>query len=211
MCKGIGEMPKTTFYNLSTEKQTVLIDAARKEFSRTPLYEASISNIVKEAEIPRGSFYQYFEDKEDVFFYLLEEESKRVTEHLYSILKINNGDLFDAFKDWFKSILIELEDPAEYQFFRNAIMNMSYKFELILTTNIYEEKLQSSVNDLNDLVNFENLDIQIQTDFYHILKILIAVMLQNLVAVYTNGNPSYQAVQAFSQELDLLKRGLCKE
>jgi AcrR family transcriptional regulator len=175
------------------------------------MHEASISNIVKEAEIPRGSFYQYFEDKEDVFVYVLEVESERVIHLFYSILKINNGDLFESFKDWFKSILIELEAPENYQFFRNAIMNMSYRLELILTTNIYEEKLKSRVVDLKDLVNFDRLSMKKDTDFYHILRILVAVMLQNLVDVYTNGSPSYEAVQNFYLELDLLKRGFYKE
>jgi AcrR family transcriptional regulator len=57
-------MPKPTFFNLSTDKKENLIQAARREFSRAPLHEALISNIVKSAEISRGSFYQYFDDKE---------------------------------------------------------------------------------------------------------------------------------------------------
>lgn len=59
-------MPKTTFFHLSEEKQSRLLNAAKNEFSRTSLKEASIANIVKLAEIPRGSFYQYFENKEDL-------------------------------------------------------------------------------------------------------------------------------------------------
>ena len=62
-------VPKPTFLNLSKEKQELLITAAKKEFSRVPLNGASISNIIKDAGIPRGSFYQYFEDKEDIFFF----------------------------------------------------------------------------------------------------------------------------------------------
>ena len=41
----------------------------KKEFSRLPLKDASIANIIKDAEIPRGSFYQYFENKEDLYYY----------------------------------------------------------------------------------------------------------------------------------------------
>ncbi|MEH7746974.1 TetR/AcrR family transcriptional regulator, partial [Neobacillus drentensis] len=39
-------MPKQTFFNLTNEKQRSLINAAKKEFSRVPLHEASISNII---------------------------------------------------------------------------------------------------------------------------------------------------------------------
>ncbi|MCQ6349569.1 TetR/AcrR family transcriptional regulator, partial [Bacillus cereus] len=90
-------MPKQTFFNLEREKKELLIQAAMKEFSRVPLFEASISNIIKDAGIPRGSFYQYFEDKEDVFFFLLNDHSKRDNEKFISILKENEGDLFDSY------------------------------------------------------------------------------------------------------------------
>ena len=65
-------MPKKTFYNLSLEKQNVIIEAAKKEFSRVPVSEASIANIVTTAGIARGSFYQYFESKEDLFAFVFE-------------------------------------------------------------------------------------------------------------------------------------------
>ncbi|MFK4998922.1 TetR/AcrR family transcriptional regulator [Bacillus sp. N9] len=46
-----------------------------------------MANIVKEAGIPRGSFYQYFEDKEDAFFYLLNELTQENKKSLYTRYK----------------------------------------------------------------------------------------------------------------------------
>ena len=51
-------MPTKTFMNLSKEKRLRILKAAKKEFSRVPLDKAIIANIVKDAKIPRGSFYQ---------------------------------------------------------------------------------------------------------------------------------------------------------
>ena len=45
--------------------------SAKKEFSKSLFKDASINNIIKMANIPRGSFYMYFESKEDIYFYLL--------------------------------------------------------------------------------------------------------------------------------------------
>lgn len=59
-------MPKETFLNLSEEKKKKIIKAAQNEFERVPLEQASIKNIVENAGIARGSFYQYFESKEDL-------------------------------------------------------------------------------------------------------------------------------------------------
>lgn len=64
--KGGDNMPKETFLKLPEEKKDKIIKAAKKEFERVPLEQASIKNIVKDAEIARGSFYQYFESKEDL-------------------------------------------------------------------------------------------------------------------------------------------------
>ena len=64
-------MPTKTFMNLPKEKRLRVLRAAKKEFSRVPLEKAVISNIVKDADIPRGSFYQYFYDINDLFTYVL--------------------------------------------------------------------------------------------------------------------------------------------
>lgn len=60
-------MPSQTFLNLSPEKQDRLVTAGIMEFSQRPKSQASVSNIIRSAEIPRGSFYQYFEDLDDFF------------------------------------------------------------------------------------------------------------------------------------------------
>ena len=59
-------MPKETFLKLSKEKQQKIIKSAKKEFARAPIENVSIKNIVQDADIARGSFYQYFESKEDL-------------------------------------------------------------------------------------------------------------------------------------------------
>ncbi len=59
-------MPKETFLKLPEEKKHKIIKAAKKEFERVPFEQTSIKNIANDAEIARGSFYQYFESKEDL-------------------------------------------------------------------------------------------------------------------------------------------------
>ena len=63
-------MPTSTFFNLPPPKREKLLHAAIMEFAR-PYGEVSINRIIQGAEIPRGSFYQYFADKTDLFRYVL--------------------------------------------------------------------------------------------------------------------------------------------
>jgi len=64
-------MPKETFFNLPELKRKAVFDAAVGEFSVYMFSEASINRIVKAAQIARGSFYQYFDGKEDLFAYVI--------------------------------------------------------------------------------------------------------------------------------------------
>ena len=80
-------MPKDTFLNLSEDKKNKIINAAKKEFARVPIEEASIKNIVEEAEIARGSFYQYFESKADLLKYILNSKAKNLEAFLKQSLQ----------------------------------------------------------------------------------------------------------------------------
>lgn len=64
-------MPKRTFLNLPEEKRGVIVNAAIDEFADYGFEAGSINRIVAKSAISKGSFYQYFEDKQDVFMYLL--------------------------------------------------------------------------------------------------------------------------------------------
>jgi AcrR family transcriptional regulator len=74
-------MPKQTFLNLPDEKRNVIINAAIDEFAEYGLENASTNRIVAHSGISKGSFYQYFEDKQDVFVYLLTVLEKEKLEY----------------------------------------------------------------------------------------------------------------------------------
>ena len=71
-------MPSNTFLNLSKEKQKIIIEASIKEFSRVPLKDASINKIVKTANISRGSFYTYFNNIDDLYFYAIDSYKEKL-------------------------------------------------------------------------------------------------------------------------------------
>lgn len=76
-------MPKNTYFHLTAEKQARIIEGAMKAFSTAPYRRVTIDQIVKLAEIPKGSFYQYFENKDDLFAYIfggLGDEKKEALE-----------------------------------------------------------------------------------------------------------------------------------
>ena len=65
-------MPFETFHKLAAEKQEKILAVAIREFSNQPYASASISAIVRDAGIAKGSYYQYFADKKDLYLHLLQ-------------------------------------------------------------------------------------------------------------------------------------------
>lgn len=50
-------MPKETFFNLMKDKQERIMNAIIKEMGIHAYEHININNIIKDAHIPRGSFY----------------------------------------------------------------------------------------------------------------------------------------------------------
>ena len=66
-------MSSQTFFNLPQIKRQNIANAAIAEFANHSYESASISAIVNRAVIAKGSFYQYFKDKQDLYLYLVDQ------------------------------------------------------------------------------------------------------------------------------------------
>ena len=91
---GVEYMPTGTFFRLPEEKRMRLVESAWEEFTHISYADVSINKIIQAAGIPRGSFYQYFDGKEDLFFYLLDDVRNHFIRTLKSFLLDVDGDLF---------------------------------------------------------------------------------------------------------------------
>ncbi|MGG5252496.1 TetR/AcrR family transcriptional regulator [Neobacillus sp. SM06] len=203
-------MPKQTFFHLPKEKQDTLMHSAKEEFSRVPLHEASIANIIKNAGIPRGSFYQYFEGKEDLFYYLLNQLAQKNHEHFLSVLKEHNGELFSAFTDMFQFMIKNHRKQEHKHFFKNVFLNMNYELENTLANHIYKENQKNQYLTTIHLINTKNLNIQGKHELQQVLKIISAVTFQNLVQVFVKDLTNEEALKNYIEQMELLKRGLYK-
>src|SRR5690606_26935268 len=82
-------MPTETFFNLPEEKRQRIIEAAIDEFSRYSFHKARVTAIADNAGIAKGSFYQYFEDKKDLYKYLMETIAKKKMSYINKDMLLN--------------------------------------------------------------------------------------------------------------------------
>jgi AcrR family transcriptional regulator len=199
-------MPKKTFVNLSIEKQKRVLNAAVKEFSRVSLREASIANIIVDAKIPRGSFYQYFEDKDDIFYYVLNFYAQSIKKHLIKLLMDNKGDIIVTFINLYKYVIDFINDKQKKVYFKNIFLNMNYKLERMFTPN-----LEDDLNNVINLIDIDKLNINNKIQLIYILDIIEAVTMRNIVQSYKRNVSKEKNVEIYIKEMKLIKEGVYKK
>lgn len=206
-------MPTSTFFNLPKEKRGRVLDAAIDEFADNTYDQASIANIIRQAQIPRGSFYQYFIDKKDLYIYLLELIGDGKRRKLMPLLNNEKaGDFFQTLKALFQA---GAEYLAEYpKLTRIAELFMIYPNQDIMqefmgknnveALNFYKELLKEGV--ANGELNSE-IDIDLVADLLMAISHVISERY-----VKENKFPSnIAATEDFAQMLDFIKNGIAKK
>ncbi|GAB5494117.1 MAG: TetR/AcrR family transcriptional regulator [Phototrophicaceae bacterium] len=87
-------MPKETFYNLPDEKKQLIENIAIDEFAEYGFDKASINRMVITMQIAKGSFYQYFEDKKDLFSHLIQCVGEKKLAYMSPVLANPDGHDF---------------------------------------------------------------------------------------------------------------------
>lgn len=203
-------MPKITFFNLADDKRQLLIEALEQEFSRVPLFNASISNIVKAANIPRGSFYQYFEDKEDAYFFLLKEQLLRNKENFIFSLQKCNGDLFDTMTELYGLTIRELSKGENINFLKNVFLNMTHEIENKFNEVFHADGDIEHFKKISLLIKRDDLNVADDKELFHLMKIIITITLRNLIEKFAENLSEKEAMNNYLIEIELLKKGLKK-
>lgn len=91
-------MPRPTWANLDADRRERVLHAAMAEFGRHGYSGGSLNVIAREADVAKGSLFQYFDDKFDFFAHVAEYTSLRVYEAMESSLEPpENGSVVDHF------------------------------------------------------------------------------------------------------------------
>ena len=98
-------MPSERFYNLPEKKKDRIVEAAYEELSKVPYDKLSINKIIKTADIPRGSFYEYFEDKDDLLMFIMRNFSDAMSKTITESFEKHEGDAFAVILDIYDKVI----------------------------------------------------------------------------------------------------------
>lgn len=201
-------MPSSTFLNLPQEKQEKLLEAATREFSSRPFNEASINQIIKEAGIPRGSFYMYFQDKEDLFRYLVRGYVDQMVMVIEELLLRRKGDIFQALLDLYD--YLEAKSGAQHLGEMGAMARILHCNQGMQKTGLMGMLEPCAILErLKGAVNPDLLDLRQERDLGDILGILLSTTVPMVYAGLQSG-AAPGARERLENVLNILRRGMGK-
>lgn len=201
-------MPKQTFFNLKEDKKEKIEKALIKEFSRNSFEKASISNIILEANIPRGSFYQYFEDKEDAIYYIIDKYLEKEKNKIYQYLLRNKGDIFETAVNIYEDMAKITERDENERLLKNILQEVKKN-----NINIFGEckEMLRSKRTIEKMINKEELKIENDDDLPYFLRILNAIVRAISMEVVLKKITFEEGKQRLIREIEILKKGMKKQ
>ena len=182
-------MPKETFVKLPEEKKDKIIKAAKKEFARVPFEQTSIKNIVEEADIARGSFYQYFESKEDLLIYILKENSEKLNTKLKDKVKETNGDIFRLYIFLYDSMIEEFTNNPDQELFRQIFINLKSSDENVF--DLVKKTKPQDIIEYYEQIDKTKLNITNHEDLVIICDMLNAITRRAVIKNFKNKSKEY--------------------
>jgi TetR/AcrR family transcriptional regulator len=212
-------MPKNTFNNLPEEKQAFVLAAAIKEFAAHPYAAVSISAIVRKAGIAKGSFYQYFKDKQDLYITLIKKGTEAKLALLNELPRLDpTSDLFDTLKRQFLgTILFELKNPDLARVLFRAFIEdvpfpeMTEELRRRGTTQFFKQLIAQGITqgEVAIWVDPETAAFLMESVFYQFGKHLIRRLgLRNTQSSYQSIMDDEYIAQVLDNLMDLLEAGM---
>ena len=200
-------MPRDTFFNLPEDKRNKIIQAAKMEFAENELFKSRVSNIIKTANIPRGSFYQYFEDLDDLYYYVIEEFFDTFytqgMEHAQE-----EHDLFEFMVKTFEFDFDAYANDKRHQFIMNVLKSISDNEDYILRFNKKRDNYILDVLGKMDLSNIKFTEKEDLLKMYTMLQDVKRVVIRkSLIDRLTKE----EAIKEIRWYIDILRNGLLKE
>ena len=200
-------MPSDTFLRLNDDKKRKLLEASFKEFSLNNFNDVSINRIIKEASISRGSFYMYFVDKKDLYFYLLEQYSEILIDNMKEDLINNKGDLFKMFQDNIKRTYYSFKNN-NINFFKKSLENVTIMEESKKTFGFRDKRL---LRELIPNINLELLNDNAKKHIEVIFAINMHLLMVTLIKLLKSDSLDEEILKDYYEQLDILKYGCVKK
>ncbi len=198
-------MPTKTYKNLPYTKQSRIETAAKKVFLNNPYNRVTVSDIVKAAAIPRGSFYQYFHDLDDLYHHLFLKMFDDFANHSAALLAKHEGaSIFDFMIINFTADYTFLVNSDYVQLLKKFHENRDY---IGVSVSVMEKHRSDMLSAMKSKLDTDSLKQLSREEIDKIIK-LISHLKFNFIHKIIAESVSYDTALAdYRFYVDLIQKG----
>ena len=205
-------MPSEAFYKLDESNKKKILEAIKREFECNGFEKASVNKIIENAGISKGSFWFYFENKEEAINFIIESYIEIEKEKALELIKEKNGDIFETYiglYDFIKEQKIE-EYKRELlpSIFKDLIINKEKIFKKFSPMPLLDALMRN--DDFNKNINMNRFKRPTKQEIISVIKILNYIMRTNIIDQITGNIEEKESKENFLREIEIVKKGVLK-
>lgn len=201
-------MPKERFLNLPLEKRQRILAAAIDQLNKVSFEELSINQIIKQADIPRGSFYQYFEDKNDLLAFIMKDYVQSMRQNIRISLTLSGGDLFQVFADALRYTLHQGQQTHSCTFFKNVFAGLPINPQHIF--DFGTENLQRGMDAFYPMINLDQFQNPTKQQVFQVANMLQILFRAAVAKAFFDPQNTPLAEEEFLQQIQIIKQGVLR-
>jgi TetR/AcrR family fatty acid metabolism transcriptional regulator len=185
-------------------KKKQIIEAAIEVFSKNNFQNSTISQIAQKAEVAEGTIYQYFKNKEDLFFYIPVEKTKDFVRELELHLQGITG-AFNKIRKFIWYYLYFFKMNPEYG--RTLLLEMRVN-RSFAKTNAYDS-FKNLTGRILEIIKEGQEEGVIRKDVnIFIIRHLILGVLEHIVTRWLLKGETYDLQEHYQDVSDLVLQGI---
>jgi AcrR family transcriptional regulator len=192
------------FEKLPASERQKIIKVCIEEFGDKGYTRASTNTIVKNAGIPKGTLFYFFENKKNLFLYLVDHAVDRYVEFVEAYTEDLPPDLFDRLLYMFEvRMRFAVHAPHLYRFFFRTLLNVPDELKADM-----QGRFKSYTAASRDLMS-EGLDISRLREGVSVDQVmeLISYFMEGLLARHTENLAKLDADQSLAYVQNMLEQG----
>ena len=200
-------MALEAFYNLKDKKKKSILDAISVCLRNKNYDEISVNDIAVAADISRGSFYNYFNDKYDAVGTLVDSKIREhFTQYKEAIISSNNN-LIEGTRKVYDSTKDILKDEINITIMRNLKFFIEFGIQ-----SVHSKKFEDDINDfVSWLINNTSegkTSLNTHKKMANALDMLISIVLNTIFTLIMFDSKYFEKYDDFNYKLDLIKNSL---
>ncbi|KHO28111.1 TetR family transcriptional regulator [Mycolicibacterium setense] len=181
-------MPTVTWARLDPARRAAVVDAAEAEFGAHGYSRGSLNVIARKAGVAKGSLFQYFADKRDLYAFIADIGSQRVRAYMEERIRALDSSrpffefLTDLLDDW---VAYFADHPQDRSLHAAASFEVDTDARVSVRTVIHRHYLEVLRPLVRDAQNRGDLRVDADTDA--LLSLLLMIIPHLALAPYVRG------------------------